>query len=282
MIETTDPTPPSLRAIQGTTKIARGTTRARPWSLARHSLALAGRSLTKTRRNPEMFLDALILPVMFLLLFVYLFGGAVAGSTQEYLQYVLPGVLVLTTVLVGQTSTGLNIVIDMKKGVFDRFRAMPIGRSAPLIGSVLGDAIRYVVAVVTLLGLAFLLGFRVQTDVLSALGAVGLAIAFGFALSWIAVLAAATLRSENLVTTVAFVLPFPLVFGTSMAAPVETLPGWLQAWTDINPVSHAVDASRGLLLGGPVAEPATMTLLWAGIFLIVLGPLAVAAYRRQA
>lgn len=263
--------------VVGTTTVAQP----RRWGLVRHSLALAGRSLTRTRRNPGVVVDALLLPVVFLLLFVYLFGGAVAGSTREYLQYLLPGILVLTTVLVGQTATGVTIVTDMKKGVFDRFRSMPIGRSAPLIGSVLGDSVRYVVAIAMLFGLGFALGFRVQTDLLSALAAVALSVAFGFSLSWLTVLAAALLRDETMVASIGFLLPFPLVFGTSMAAPVETMPGWLQAWTDINPVSHAIDASRGLLLGGPVAEPVAMTLLWSGIFLATLGPLAVAAYRRQ-
>lgn len=260
----------------------RATTEQRPWALLRHSLALARRSLTKTRRNPGMVLDALMLPVLFLLLFVYLIGGAVSGSTQDYLQYIFPGILVFSTVMVGQTSTGLNLVIDMKKGVFDRFRSLPIGRSAPLIGSVLGDTVRYLVAVVALFALGLLLGFRVQTDLLSALAAAALAIAFGFALSWLTVLVATLLRDENLVTTVGFLLPFPLVFGTSMVAPPESMPGWLQAWSEVNPVSHAIDASRGLLLGGPVAQPVAMTLLWAGSFLVAFGPLAVAAYRRRA
>lgn len=259
-----------------------GTVRRRPWALARHSLALAGRSLTKTRRNPGLVLDALFLPILFLLLFVYLFGGAVSGSTQQYLQYIFPGILVFSTIMVGQTSTGLNLVLDMKKGVFDRFRSMPIGRAAPLIGSVLGDTVRYVVAVVALFALGTLLGFRVQTDLPSALAAVGLAILFGFALSWLSVLVAALLRDETLVTTVGFLLPFPLVFGTSMVAPPESMPGWLQAWSGVNPVSHAIDAGRGLLLGGPVAEPVALTLVWSAASLVVLVPLAVAAYRRRA
>jgi oleandomycin transport system permease protein len=255
--------------------------RPRPLPLVRHSLILAGRSLIKTRRNPGLLLDALILPIMFLLLFVYLFGGAVSGSSEAYLQYIFPGVLVLTTILAGQVSTGLSIVQDMKKGVFDRFRSMPIARSAPLVGSVLGDSIRYLVAVAVLFGLGYLIGFRVETDPLSALTAIALAIVFGFALSWIAVLAAVVLRNENLVSTVAFLLPFPLVFGTSMAAPPETMPNWLQTWVDINPVSHAIDASRGLLLGGPVAGPIAMTLLWSMIFLAAFAPLAMWVHRRR-
>lgn len=272
MTSTYDARPTLLRAASAEQQ--------RSWAPARHSLALAGRSLLKTRRNPGLLLDALILPIMFLLLFVYLFGGAVAGSTQEYLRYLFPGILVLTTVLAGQVATGLNIVIDMRKGVFDRFRSLPISRSAPLIGSVLGDAVRYLVTVVVLFGLGYLLGFRVGNGLLPALGAVALAIGFGFSLSWLTVLVAVLLRSETMVSTVGFLLPFPLVFGTSMVAPAETMPGWLQAWIDVNPVSHAIEASQGLLLGGPVAGPVAMTLVWSAIFLTVFGSLAVLAYRR--
>lgn len=255
--------------------------RPRPARLLRHTLVLAGRSLTKTRRNPGPILDAVILPIIFLVLFVYLFGGAVSGSSGEYLQYIFPGVLVLTTILTGQISTSLSIVKDMKKGIFDRFRSMPIARSSPLLGSVLGDAIRYLLATAVLFALGYVLGFRVETDVVSALAAVGLAVVFGFALSWLTVLVAVLLRDENLVATVGFLLPFPLVFGTSMAAPVETMPGWLQTWVEVNPVSHAIDASRALLLGGPTGGPVAMTLLWSAILVAALAPLAVWVHRRR-
>jgi oleandomycin transport system permease protein len=271
----TETIPTAVRTTPG------GGTDRRRWPQARHSVVLAGRSLAKTRRNPGLLLDALIMPVIFLLLFVYLFGGAVSGSTQAYLQYLFPGILVLTAVLTGQVATGMSIVVDMKKGVFDRFRSLPIGRTAPLLGSVLGDTVRYLVAVLALFALGYLLGFRIETDLASALAATALAIGFGFSLSWITVLAAVLLRDETLVSTVGFLLPFPLVFGTSMVAPAGTMPGWLQTWAELNPVSHAIDASRGLLLGGPVAEPVTMTLLWGGVFLLVFGSLAVTAYRRR-
>jgi oleandomycin transport system permease protein len=255
---------------------------ARPWRLTRHSLALARRSLIKTRRNPGVLLDALFLPIIFLLMFVYLFGGAVAGSTREYLQYLFPGILVMTMILTGQLGTGLNINLDTKKGVFDRFRSLPIGRSAPLIGSVLGDAIRYVVALAVLFAVGYLIGFRVQTDLVATLAACGLAVALGFSLSWINVLIGVTVKQESVVTSVAFLGIFPLAFGTSMVAPTETLPGWLQAWVKVNPVTHAMEASQGLLIGGPVAGPATRTLLWSAAFLVIFFPLSVRAYRRRA
>ncbi|MFD6178013.1 MULTISPECIES: ABC transporter permease [unclassified Isoptericola] len=252
----------------------------RRWPLARHSLALAHRHVTRTRRNPGELVDAVFMPVLFLVLFVYLFGGAVAGSTHAYLQYVLPGVLVLSTVLTGQVATGLSIVQDMKKGVFDRFRSMPVPRAAMLLGSVLADGVRYLVAVVVLFAVGYVLGFRVETGLLPALAACGLAIVLGFSLSWLTVLVAVLVRNEIMVSTIGFVLPFPLVFGTGMAAPVETMPGWLQSWAAVNPVSRAIEASQGLLLGGPVAGAVTATLLWSGAFLVVFGSAAVVAYRR--
>lgn len=258
---------------------ARGST-ARRWPLARHSLTLARRNLVKTLRNPGELVDAVILPVVFLVVFVYLFGGAVAGSTHAYLQYLFPGILVLTTVLTGQVATGLSIVQDMQKGVFDRFRSMPVPRAAMLWGSVLADAVRYVIALAVLFAVGYALGFRVETGLLPTLAACGLAIALGFSLCWLTVLVAVLLRNEIMVSTVGFLLPFPLVFGTGMAAPVETMPGWLQAWADVNPVSRAIEAVQGLLLGGPVAGPVVATLGWSAVFLAVFGSVAVAAYRR--
>ncbi|WP_116950805.1 ABC transporter permease [Jiangella endophytica] len=250
--------------------------------LPRHAVVLAGRGLTKARRNPGLFLDAILPPVVFLLLFVYLFGGAVAGSTRDYLHYVFPGVLVMTAILAGLTSTGLSINLDIKKGVFDRFRSLPIPRSAPLLGAVLGDSVRYAVAVATLFALGLALGFRPSAGLPSALAAAGLAILFGFALSWVNVLIGVVVKEETLVTTVAFLGIFPLAFGTDMVAPADTLPGWLQAWADVNPVTHAMDATSGLLLGGPVRDAVLATLAWSAGFLAVFVPLAVRAYRRRA
>ncbi|WP_433273921.1 ABC transporter permease [Actinosynnema sp. CS-041913] len=253
----------------------------RPFGLARHSLALARRSLIKTMRTPEQLLDVTIQPVIFVVVFVYLLGGAVAGSTHEYLQLLLPAIMVQTTLL-GGMATGVNLNTDIDKGVFDRFRSLPIGRSAPLIGSVLGDLIRYVVAVASLMLFGSLLGFRVETDLVSALAAGLLVILFAFCASWAFVLVGMLVRTPGAVQGIAFVVLFPLTFGTSMIAPAETLPSWLRSWVEINPVTHAMDASRGLLIGGPVAGPVLWTLLWSALFVVVFAPLAVRAYRRRA
>jgi len=253
----------------------------RPFGLVRHSLALARRSLIKVRHSPGIIGDAVLMPVIFLVLFVYLFGGAVSGSSRQYLQYIFPGILVMSTMLAGMLATGINLNLDIKRGVFDRFRSLPIGRSAPLIGSVAGDTVRYILALVVLFAVGYLLGFRIQTSPLAALAACALAVAFSFGLSWAFVLVGVLIRETVIVQSVAFPGIFPLAFGTSMVAPTQTLPGWLQAWVNLNPVTHAMQASRGLLLGGPVADPAIRTLLWSAAFLAVFAPLAVGAYRRR-
>ncbi len=253
----------------------------RPFGLVRHSLALARRSLIKVRHSPGIIGDAVLMPVIFLVLFVYLFGGAVSGSSRQYLQYIFPGILVMSTMLAGMLATGVNLNLDIKRGVFDRFRSLPIGRSAPLIGSVAGDTVRYILALVVLFAVGYLLGFRIQTSPLAALAACALAVAFSFGLSWAFVLVGVLIRETVIVQSVAFPGIFPLAFGTSMVAPTQTLPGWLQAWVNLNPVTHAMQASRGLLLGGPVADPAIRTLLWSAAFLAVFAPLAVGAYRRR-
>jgi oleandomycin transport system permease protein len=253
----------------------------RPLGLARHSLVLAGRSITKTLRSPGLLGDAVLLPVIFLLLFVYLFGGAVSGSTRGYLQFIFPGIIVMTMIISGMMTTGVNLNVDMKKGVFDRFRSLPIGRSAPLIGSVLGDMVRYVLALAALFGVGYLMGFRVRTDAPSALAACALTIAFGFCLSWAFVLAGVLIRETAAVQSIVALAMFPLAFGTTMVVPKQTLPGWLRAFVDVNPVTHVVEASRGLLLGGPVARPVTNSLLWSAGILVVFAPLAVYAYRRR-
>ncbi|MEU0571111.1 ABC transporter permease [Nonomuraea sp. NPDC005983] len=255
--------------------------RKRPFGLARHSLALAGRSVVKTLRTPEQLLDVTLQPVIFVVIYVFLLGGAVSGNTHDYLQFLLPAILV-QTVMFGGMATGVNLNTDIKKGVFDRFRSLPIARSAPLIGSVLGDLIRYLVAIVVLLGFGYALGFRIGTDPLSALGACLLTVYFAFCLSWAFVLLGVLMREPGGVQGMAFLVLFPLTFGTSMITPKGTLPGWLQAWLDVNPVNHAMDASRALMLGGPVGSSVTWTLVSGLVFLAVFAPLAVRAYRRRA
>jgi oleandomycin transport system permease protein len=252
----------------------------RPFPLLRHSLVLAGRAVTKIRRTPEQLLDVTLQPIIFVLLFVYVFGGAVSGSTHDYLQYVLPAIMV-QTVLFSSLSIGVNLNTDIKKGVFDRFRSLPIARSAPLIGAVSAEVVRFTVSVVVLMGVGYALGFRVGTDPLSALAGCLLAIAFALCMSWVAVFLGTWLRESGSVQGIGFLLLFPLTFGSNMFVPTASLPGWLQAWVKVNPVSHLTDAIRGLLVGGPVAGPVAWAVLSGGLILAVFAPLAVTTYRRK-
>ncbi|MBE8519264.1 ABC transporter permease [Amycolatopsis sp. H6(2020)] len=255
--------------------------RTRPLTWLRHSLVLARRSLAKTTRNPGPIINGVITPALFMVIFLALFGGSVAGSTTDYVQYLLPGILVMGAGLAGMISTGTNINIDLKNGVTDRFRSLPISRIAPLLGSVLADIIRYLLAVAILFAIGALLGFRIHGGLAAAPAAAGLAIGFGFCLSWVTVFIGVLVKNANTVLAVGFISFLPLQFGTSLAAPVETLPSWLRTWAEINPVTHAMDACRALLNGTPVGDTVTTTLIWCAALFVVFCPLAVRAYSRQ-
>ncbi len=266
---------------QQTSNPRAGAGRKRPFGLIRHSLALAVRSLIKTIRTPEQLIDVTLQPVMFVVIFVYLLGGAISGSQHAYLQYLLPAIMV-QTLLFASIATGVSLNTDVEKGVFDRFRSLPIARSAPLVGSVVGDLIRFVVSIVVLFAFGYAIGFRIGTNPLSTIAACLLAIAFAFAISWIGVLLGVLMRSPGAVQGTSFLMLFPLTFGTNMMVPTSTLPGWLQAWVKINPVTDVMEAARGLIIGGPVAKPVTHSLLWTVAIIVVFAPLAVRAYRRRA
>ncbi|PWW65873.1 ABC transporter permease [Actinokineospora spheciospongiae] len=251
-----------------------------PGLALRHGFALAGRSITKTRKNPESLLDVTLQPIIFLLLFVYLFGGALAGSPEQYLQLLLPGLMV-QNIAFASLGTGMALCTDISKGVFDRFRSMPIARSAPLVGAVLGDVVRFVVTLAVLIVFAVILGFRVQTDPGRFLVAVVLMILFGLCLCWVSVFVGMLVKSPQAVpgTLVAFILP--LTFGSNVFVSAETMPGWLRGWVEINPVSHLTNAARGLLLGGEWVGDAVWAFVWGVAIAAVFFPLALRAYRRR-
>jgi len=258
------------------------TRRMTPIRAFRHARTLAWRSLVRIKRNPEQLLDVTLQPIVFVTLFVFLFGGAIKGETRhEYLQYVLPGIMV-QTVLFASMGTGIGLNTDVTKGIFDRFRSMPIARSAPLTGTIMGDFIRYVVSIGMVFAYGSLLGFRVRTDVLSTLAGVALMIVFGFALGWIWVLLGLFVKSPQSLQGFGFIIMFPLTFGSNVFVQTTTLPGWLQAWVKVNPVTALTGAMRGLMLGGPVATPVWHTLVWALVITMVFAPLAVHRYRRIA
>jgi oleandomycin transport system permease protein len=251
-----------------------------PTRAARHGLTLGWRSLLKLKHSPDQLLDVLLMPITFVVIFVFLFGKAVAGDWHAYLQFVLPGIAV-QALMFASMGTALALNADLRTGIFDRFRSLPIARSAPLTGHLLGDLVKYMVSLVLVFGFGAILGFRPHGSPLAVLAGGGLIMLFAFAVCWIAALVGLLAKSPGSVQGLAFLLIFPLTFGSNVFVPTAELPGWLQAWVKINPVTQVSDAARGLLLDLPLGRTITMSLLWTAGILVVFAPLAVRAYRRQ-
>jgi len=254
--------------------------RATPLTGLRNTFTLTWRSVLKIRTNMEDLLGLSLQPIMYLLLFTYVFGGAIAGGTHTYLQFSLPGVLVLSVVF-ATLGTGMMLNQDITTGVFDRFRSLPIARWAPLAGAILGDMVRYTISVAVTLGFGLILGFRISTTPLAAVAGCLLLLVFAVSMCWFSALLGLLTKTAQAVQWFGFLVLLPLVFGSNLFAPTATMPGWLQAFVKVNPITYLTEAERGLLTGGPVATPAVRSLLWAlGIF-VVFAPLAVRAYRRR-
>ena len=245
-----------------------------------HVLTIARRNLLHIRSDPEQLVGMTVQPLMFLMLFVYVFGGAIAGSSSQYLQFALPGILVQGIAFTGfQTALGLNI--DFQRGLIDRFRSLPISRSAVVGGRILADALRVAWAVVIVTAFGVLLGFRFEGDALGAVAALALVTAFGITLCWPLALIGIRAKSPESVNTGGFLLILPLTFASSVFAPPETMPGWLQAFVEVNPITQVVDAARGLMLGGPVADSVVASILWMVGITALFAPLAIRGFRRR-
>jgi oleandomycin transport system permease protein len=251
-----------------------------PTRAARHGLTLAWRSLLKLKHSPDQLLDVLLMPITFVLVFVFLFGKAVAGDWHAYLQFVLPGIAV-QALMFASMGTALALNADLRTGIFDRFRSLPIARSAPLTGHLLGDLVKAVISLTLVFGFGAILGFRPYGGPLALLAGSGLIVLFSFAVCWIAALVGMVARSPSSVQGFAFLLIFPLTFASNVFVPTAQLPGWLQTWVKVNPVTQVSDAARGLLQGLPLGHTFTASLLWTTGILVVFAPLAVRTYRRQ-
>ncbi|WP_263164309.1 ABC transporter permease [Streptomyces sp. SCSIO ZS0520] len=246
----------------------------------RQTATMAWRSLVNVKHNPLELVDYSITPIMFVFLFTYVFGGQMAGSPKEYLQYALPGIIVQNTLFMSMY-TAMSLNSDLTKGVFDRLRSLPIARAAPLLGRITADLAKQLWAMLLMLGLGALLGFRLTGGFAGFVGAALLLMVFAGAVAWSAVLIGMLAGDPEKVQVFAFVVIFPLTFTSSAFVRVETMPGWLQAWVDINPVTHLSDAFRGLLVGGGVAEPVLWSLVWAAAIAAVFIPLSMRAYRAR-
>jgi ABC-2 type transport system permease protein len=237
------------------------------------------RGMLKIKHVPEQLIDVTITPVLFLLMFTYLFGGAVAGSTGDYLQFLLPGMLVQSVLFVSVYS-GVALNTDKTKGVVDRFRSLPIWRPAPLVGAVIGDSVRYVVASVIVVVLGFIMGFDADGGAPGVLAAIGLVTLFAFGLSWAFTTIGLLMRAPSAVMNTGFMLLFPLVFLSNIFVAPDTLPSWLEAFVDINPISHLTTSARGLMGGDAETGSILISLLSAGVLTAVFAPLTVRLYRK--
>jgi ABC-2 type transport system permease protein len=261
------------RAIAGTERPPR------PGAL-QSALTFGWRGMLKVKHVPEQLLDVTVTPVMFLLMFTYLFGGAIAGSTSAYLDYTLPGLLVMS-VLFTTVYSGVSLNTDLTKGVVDRFRSLPIWRPAPLLGSLLGDSVRYVIAGTVLITVGVLLGYRPDAGVTGAVAALALVVVFSFGLSWVFSVLGLLLRSPNAVMNAGFMAIFPLTFLSNVFVDPATLPGPLQAFVEVNPISILATASRSLMDGTPDGGAILVSLAVAAALALVFLPLTTRLYRSR-
>jgi ABC-2 type transport system permease protein len=251
----------------------------RPGPLAT-ALTFGWRGMLKVKHVPEQLLDVTVTPVMFLLMFTYLFGGAIAGSTSAYLDYTLPGLLVMS-VLFTTVYAGISLNTDLTKGVVDRFRSLPIWRPAPLLGSLLGDSVRYVIAGTVVIVVGVALGYRPDAGVAGAVAALALVVVFSFGLSWVFCVLGLLLRSPNAVMNAGFMAIFPLTFLSNVFVDPSTLPGPLQAFVEVNPISILSTASRSLMDGQPDWGAIGISLSVAAVLAAVFLPITTRLYRSR-
>ncbi|PVD06709.1 ABC transporter permease [Streptomyces sp. CS147] len=251
----------------------------------RHIGALARRNMLQIKKDPESMFDVLLMPIIFILLFVYVFGGSVGaslgGNRQEYVNYLVPGLMAMMGLNIAM-AVGTGVNDDFRKGVMDRFRTMPIARSSVLIAKIVVELGRLMVAMFILLVMGFVVGMELHGSVFGLLGAVALSAVFGAAIMWIFILLGLSMKTAQAVQGTAMLVLMPLQFGSSIFVPTGTMPGWLQTFTDYNPLSNLADAARALMQGDPVGDSVWWTLAWAAGITLVMAPLAVAKFRKKA
>ncbi|MFE7136023.1 ABC transporter permease [Streptomyces sp. NPDC057638] len=253
-----------------------------PRAHLRHIGALVRRNVLQLRQDPASMTDALLMPVVFTLLFVYVFGGAISGpgNQDKYVNYVVPGLMAMMGLNIAM-AVGIGVNDDVKKGVMDRFRSMPISRASVLVAKIVVEVGRMTIAMTIMLGMGFLLGMELKTSVLELLASMGLSLLFGASLMWIFILLGLAMNTPQAVQGMAMVVILPLQFGSSIFADPETMPDWLRTITDYNPLSNLADAARALINGEELAGSVWSVLLWAAAITLVTAPLAVAKFRNK-
>ncbi|WNR46791.1 ABC transporter permease [Paenibacillus roseipurpureus] len=246
----------------------------------RNSLTMAFRGILKIRRTPEQLFDVTLQPIIFTLMFTYIFGGAISGDVASYLPVIIPGILV-QTVITTSIVTGVQLREDMDKGVFDRFKSLPIARIAPLAGALLADTIRYTIATVLTFSMGFIMGYRPEGGLGSVALAALLVIFCSWAISWIFAFFGVIARTASSVQGISMLVLFPLTFLSNAFVPVETMPNWLQWFVKLNPISHLVSAARQLANTGTVGWDLTISLIGAIVIVAIFAPITVVAYMRR-
>jgi ABC-2 type transport system permease protein len=268
---------PAARTLA--TVLAPGARPGRPsaWSA---SVTFGWRAMLKIKHVPEQLFDVTAFPIMMTLMFTYLFGGALAGSPTEYLQYLLPGIMVTSVVMITMY-TGVEVNKDIEKGVFDRFRTLPIWRPSVMVGYLLGDMLRYTMASTVILLIGLILGFRPGGGLPGALAGIAVLLAFSFAFSWVWTMFGLLLRSEKSVMGVSMLVLFPLTFLSNVYVDPATMPGWLQVFVNVNPITRLVAAVRSLMAGTPDTGELTWVLGAIVVFIVVFGTLTMRLYNRK-
>ncbi len=246
-----------------------------------HSFTMAYRGILKIKHNPEQLFDVVIQPIIFTFMFTYIFGGAISGDVKSYLPIIIPGILV-QTVITTSIVTGTQLREDMDKGVFDRFKSLPIARIAPLSGALIADVVRYLIATTITLVVGIAMGYRPGGGVVGVVCAALLIMVCAFAISWIFALMGVLMSKASAVQGVSMMILFPLTFMSNAFVPADTMPGWMQAFVNVNPVSHLVTAVRELANDGHFGIHAVWALLGAAVIVAVMAPLTVRTYMRKA
>lgn len=244
------------------------------------SLTLGWRAILKLKHVPLQIFDVTMFPIMMTLMFTYLFGGALAGSVKEYVQLLIPGILVMTVAMISMyTAIGINT--DITKGVFDRFRSLPFWRPAVLVGALLGDMVRYTIAATVVIVLGLILGFRPDGGAIGVVLALGLLLIFAFSLSWIWTMMGLLMRDPESVMMTSGIASFPLTFASNIFVDPTTMPSWLQSFVKINPISLVVTAVRGLMHGTATSQQVSEALLASAILVAIFAPLTMYLYNNK-
>ncbi|QDZ00951.1 ABC transporter permease [Nitratireductor mangrovi] len=269
-----------MNDVAATAAVLHGVERPRRPSAVSNALVFGWRAVLKFKHVPEQLFDLVMTPIMFTLLFTFVFGGALAGSTSDYLQFFLPGILVQTVVF-NAVYSGMGLSTDLGKGLFDRFRSLPVWPLAPFAGLMVGDILRHLIAAAIILGIGLILGYRPEAGLAGVVASFLMLVAIGFGMGWVFLVLGLLIRTPTTVMTVGFTFLFPVVFASNIMVDPATMPDWLRAFVDVNPVSLMTTALRGLMGGSATAMEIGLALLAPVVLTIVLAPTTLWLYMRR-